>query len=142
MRLLRAAPAQASAWLKTYLRPIPPLGLAVVAKQLAALGDPRFKVREQAAAALLQTGDVLLPSLEQELKKPVPLETRRRLAALRAKVDPEGVNSEVLQGHRAIAVLEAIATPAARELLQTLADGAPPARLTQEAAAALKRLAQ
>ena len=140
LRLLRAAPAQAIALVKAHLRPVSPLDQAVVAKQLAALAGPGFKVREQAATALLQIGDQLLPSLEQELKKPLPLEARRRIEDLRAKVDPDAMNDGMLRGHRAIAVLETIATPAARELLQALANGTPPARLTQLAAAALKRL--
>jgi hypothetical protein len=40
----------------------------------------------------------------------------------------------------AVATLEWIGTPAARALLRALADGAPRARLTVEARAALKRL--
>jgi hypothetical protein len=43
---------------------------------------------------------------------------------------------------RAIEVLEHIGTPDANELLQTLATGAPEARLTQEAKASLERLAK
>jgi hypothetical protein len=39
-----------------------------------------------------------------------------------------------------MAVLEDIGTPAARNLLQTLASGAPAARLTREAQASLERL--
>ena len=120
---------------------MPPLDQTAVAKQLAALANPRFKVRELATAALLQVGDLLLPVLDQELKKPLPLETRRRIEGLRGKVDPDQETTEMLRGHRAIAVLEAIATPTARELLQALANGTA-ARLTQEAAAALKRLAR
>ena len=43
---------------------------------------------------------------------------------------------------RAVAVLEDIANPEARELLQKLAEGAPEGRLTQEAKASLERLAK
>jgi hypothetical protein len=41
---------------------------------------------------------------------------------------------------RAVAVLEDLGTPAARELLEGLAAGAPEARLTREAKASLRRL--
>jgi hypothetical protein len=43
---------------------------------------------------------------------------------------------------RAIEVLEHIGTPEARQVLDTLARGAAVARVTQEAKASLKRLAQ
>jgi hypothetical protein len=42
---------------------------------------------------------------------------------------------------RAVEVLEEIGTPAARKLLETLAKGAPAARITKEAKASLGRLA-
>jgi hypothetical protein len=46
----------------------------------------------------------------------------------------------LLRGLRAIAVLEQIGTPEAKQLLLNLAAGAPEARLTREAKAALGRL--
>ena len=48
---------------------------------------------------------------------------------------------EVLRAVRAVWVLELTGTPAARQVLQKLAGGAPQARLTREARAALGRLA-
>ena len=45
-------------------------------------------------------------------------------------------------GLRAVEVLERIGTPEARQVLAKLADGAPEARLTQEAKASLQRLAK
>jgi hypothetical protein len=42
---------------------------------------------------------------------------------------------------RAVAVLEHIGSPAARQFLQVLAEGAPAAHVTREAQAALGRLA-
>ena len=99
-----------------------------------ALADPRFKVREQGTAALLQRLQPAVTSPgEGNSRNLLPLEARRALRILRAKVDPDAITPEVLRGHRAIAVLETIATPAARELLRTLADfSCHLARLTQE----------
>jgi len=49
-------------------------------------------------------------------------------------------SAETLRQGRAIEVLEHIATPEARQLLQTIAEGAAGAGLTREAKAALERL--
>jgi len=65
-------------------------------------------------------------------------EVRGRLESLFADFDVTSISS--LRHHRAVAALERIGTPAACSLLRTLADGAPRARLTTEASAALKRL--
>jgi hypothetical protein len=46
----------------------------------------------------------------------------------------------MLRGLRAVAVLEHIGTPEAKQLLVNLSEGAPEARLTREAKAALGRL--
>jgi hypothetical protein len=47
---------------------------------------------------------------------------------------------QTLRSLRAIEVLEHLATPEARQVLQKLAEGAPNVRLTREAKAALARL--
>ena len=49
---------------------------------------------------------------------------------------------ETLRALRAVAVLEDVGTPPARKVLETLAKGSVEARLTQEAKAALARLAR
>ena len=48
---------------------------------------------------------------------------------------------EALRAVRSVEVLERCGTPAARQLLETLAGGAPAARMTREAKSALQRLA-
>jgi hypothetical protein len=63
---------------------------------------------------------------------------QRRLEALLEKCD--ATSALAMRPHRAVATLEWIGTPAARALLHALAEGAPRARLTVEARAALKRL--
>ena len=59
---------------------------------------------------------------------------------LLAKVNSTVAHGEALRSLRAIEALEHIETPEARDLLRKLAAGAPGARLTREAQAALDRL--
>jgi WD40 repeat protein len=97
-------------------------------------------VREAASKELSQLGDLAEPALHQALQEKPSGETRKRLEALLAR--PWVVDSpEVLRCLRAIQVLEAIASEEARQALQVLASGAPAARETQEAKAALERFA-
>jgi hypothetical protein len=70
------------------------------------------------------------------------LETRRRLEGLRKRVGLHLLKGRNLQTYRAVEVLERIGTPAARQVLQALADGAPGAMLTMEAKDAQLRLRQ
>jgi hypothetical protein len=57
-----------------------------------------------------------------------------------AKLHKSPLTGDALRQHRAICVLERLATPAARELLRRLATGAAGARQPREAAAALERM--
>jgi hypothetical protein len=55
-------------------------------------------------------------------------------------LDRHALPTETLQAVRAVEALEHIGTPEARKLLETLATGAPEARQTRDAKAALRRL--
>ena len=70
------------------------------------------------------------------------LEKRWRIESLLEKQRGPVRQPEILRALRAVVVLEEIATPEARKVLQKLASGAPDARLTQEAKASLERLAK
>jgi hypothetical protein len=70
------------------------------------------------------------------------LEVRQRIEGLLKKLRGLVTRPEKLQALRAVAVLEDIATPEARDLLARLAGGEPESRVTQEAQASLKRLAR
>jgi hypothetical protein len=71
-------------------------------------------------------------------------EVRRRLEPLIEKQKREAGNPSAnhLRVLRAVEILELVATPDAKKLLETLAAGAPEARLTQEAKASMGRLAK
>ena len=99
-------------------------------------------VRAKASAELAACGELVVPLLKARLKEKVPLEAHRRIEALLTKLDVGEAAPERLRTLRAVTVLEILATPAAQNLLQELAHGAPQARLTREAKAALRRSAK
>jgi hypothetical protein len=70
-----------------------------------------------------------------------PEEVRQREEDLLRKGAPPVPPAEQLRLLRALAVLKEVGTADARRPLESLADGESEARLTQEARAALKRLA-
>jgi hypothetical protein len=80
------------------------------------------------------------PSLRRALEKPPSLELRRRVKELL-----DGLNqlpAEQVRGIRAVEVLEHTGSSEAPQVLRSLAQGTPEARLTREAKASLKRLAK
>jgi hypothetical protein len=116
-----------------------------IAKAVADLDAPRFPVREQASKDLEQLGLTALPQLESSLAKPdVSAESRARLEKLVTKVktdEPPLTDGQHLT-LRAIRILEQAETADARARLAELAKGGLEAGLSQEAKAALDRLAK
>jgi hypothetical protein len=78
--------------------------------------------------------------LREVLSEQPSAEVRRRANALLLKLKSSEVSPELVVAVRTLEVLERAATPEARRLLQTLADGAPGARLTKEAQAVMNRM--
>ena len=68
------------------------------------------------------------------------LDVRRRVEVLLGKLDEQLPPRTWLQVLRALEVLEQIGTPAAQDIVQTLAGSAPGSRLTRSAQASLQRL--
>ena len=137
---LASAPAEAVAWLKGRLKGAQAADAKRLRELLADLGSEKFPVRDQARAALEGIGDLAEGALRQALAEKPALEVRRRIEALLTRLRGPVTQPEALRGVRAVAVLEDIATPAARAMLAELAGGAPDARLTREALASLGRL--
>jgi len=77
--------------------------------------------------------------LRGQLEKKLPLEVSVRLQRLVDKHDPANIEPGRLREIRALEILEHLATPEARQVLQELAKGAPTSRRTQDAIAALRR---
>jgi RNA polymerase sigma factor (sigma-70 family) len=136
---LSAAPREAVAVLRGRLRPAPAAG-DEVRRLIADLDAADFGRREAASARLAQLGEQAEEALQEARKRPASAEQRRRIEAL--LVAPGLVRSPELRRQvRAVEVLERVGGAEARRVLEALARGAPEARLTQEAKAALARLA-
>jgi HEAT repeat protein len=104
-------------------------------KLLTDLGSDRFATREEATRALERLG----PEAEAELRKALEAKPSAEVR-LRIERHLDRLQTDESRHVRAVAVLEKVGTPEARQQLRRLADGAPPARLTREAKAALERL--
>jgi hypothetical protein len=121
------------------LQPIPRADPKEIARLIGELDSPRFPVREMATVQLegldAQTEGALRSALQG---KPTP-EARRRMESLLKNLAAVP-NAQLLRQLRAIEALERLATPQARALIREVAGGAPDARLTREANAALRRL--
>jgi RNA polymerase sigma factor (sigma-70 family) len=133
-----AAGKQSAAYLKGRLSPSSSATAEqekVLAQSIADLDSEAFRTREKAMRELENLGDVALPALLKAQTEPTSLEARRRIERLLSRIDKAS-----RQELRAVEVLERIGTPEAKQLLQKLAAGAPGARLTCEAKAALERL--
>jgi WD40 repeat protein len=137
---LTASPAETVAFLKTQLKPAPALDAALVEKLIVQVGDSVFRVRQRATAELLKLGDAALPAIEKRLAAKPSLEVKTRLEEVRERLTRPLLTGEKLQVYRALEVLEGIGTPEARQVLETLAGGAPGAFVTTTARAALARL--
>jgi hypothetical protein len=140
MAALRQDGPQAVAFLGGMLKPQLPVLAKDVERWLKDLDDARFAVRDQAAQELKKHFDGAAPALRKALAAKTSLEMQRRLTLLLERAEEGRWLPEALRTLRAIELLEHIGSPEARAVLQTLADGAPDARLTREAKASLERL--
>jgi WD40 repeat protein len=131
--------AGAVAFLKAHLQPVPLVDAKTVAALIDDLDHPQFARRAAATAQLEKLAGPARSALEARLKAETSLEMRQRLLALLERLEAPITDAGQLRGVRGIEVLEWIATPAARQLLERLATGAPGHRFTEDAKAALAR---
>jgi RNA polymerase sigma factor (sigma-70 family) len=144
MQALAADPARAVPFLREGLRPVAAADEDTLTRLLANLGSAQFDVRERATAELERLGEQALPAVRKALDSQPGPEARRRLEQLlekqeRARWSP---SPDQLRTRRALEVLERAGTPEARRVLETLAAGAPGARITQDARGVLARLSR
>jgi hypothetical protein len=132
-------PAAAVTVLRANVPPAKPVLSEQVAQLVGRLDAPRFSDREAATKALTELGRLAGPALKAALGKGLSPEAKERGERLLAAQtgDPAG---EDLRRSRAVQAMELAGTAKARALLREWAAGAPGARLTEDAAAALARL--
>jgi hypothetical protein len=138
---LALAPGDSVPWLRQRLQPVPVADSVQVARLVRELGHDRFPVRQKALRQLRTMGEGALVDLKLALAKKPSLEVRRRIEQLVEELSSEEPSPDLRRQLRAITALERAETPEARQLLKVLAGGAPGARLTRAAQAALQRLA-
>jgi hypothetical protein len=107
---------------------------------IADLDHDDFAVRARATAALKEQWPATSAALRAFAAKPSSLESRRRAERIIREMEEAVTPPHQLRALRAAQTLEWIATKAARALLLHLAQGAPDAQLTRDAAAACRRL--
>jgi hypothetical protein len=144
VRTFAASPAAAVGLFRERIKPISPPDEKRIAKFIAELDSDEFSVRKNAATELEKLGDLAAAACRKALSGQPALEVRRRLEALLGKLAAEArqPSAERLRVLRALEVLELARTDEARNLLATLAQGAPGAWLTQEARAGITRITQ
>jgi WD40 repeat protein len=136
---LGADPAGAAKLIGEKLRPAAAADPAAVRKLVSDLGAADFADREAATAGLAKLGEAAAAGLRAAAKDDDP-ERRERAGKLLRTIDRADAPDR-LRAERAVEVLEYADTPAGRAVLKGLAGGAPAARLTADATAALARLA-
>jgi hypothetical protein len=139
---LASSPGRAVPFLGKQLQSTPPEDARRIERLIADLDNEQFAVREQATRELEALAERAAPALRKAQAGKPSLEARRRLGALLDRLDGGNLAAETVRQIRTVEVLEAIANPEARRLLDQLAAGPPEMRLTQEAKAAAGRLAK
>lgn len=138
MQRLGAAPRSALPFLRERLKPVPSVDPRRVRRLLEALDSTDFTERQKAAAELKDLTDAIAPALRWGAGTSRSAEVRRAVRELLEQLEDDCPGP--LRTVRAVEVLERMATPEAVRLLRDLAAGAPVARQTREALAALYRL--
>src|SRR5262249_26262147 len=111
-----------------------------IAKLIADLDSEWFADREKAARELEKLGDLAETALRKVLQRQPRLEMRRRVEQLLEKLEKRVLDSETLRSARALETLERIGTEGAKQIAESLSQGARGSWLTEDARATLARL--
>ncbi|MDY3554341.1 sigma-70 family RNA polymerase sigma factor [Gemmata sp. JC717] len=136
---LASAPTVTVPAVRERVRPAPEPDARLLAQLVRDLDSEEFAAREKASQELGRLGESVEAALKSARKGASP-EAARRCDELLTKLAV--LSGDRLRGVRAVEVLERIGTPEAVTVLESLARGAPQARLTRDARAARDRLAR
>lgn len=106
-----------------------------IADWITDLNSDKFTIRQEASDELERVGGIAEAALRKALADKPSLEVRLRIEKLLTRID-----KDLLQGWRALEVLETIGTPEAKQVLELLTTGAESSGLTREARASVERL--
>ena len=105
------------------------------------LNADKFDVRNKATKELERYGRWMEGRFKEMLANPPTLEVQRRVEQMLAKLTGGlSLEQERIRVRRVMLILEQVGTPAARQVLQSLIDGAPEVDLQAEARISLERL--
>ena len=138
MLTLAADPAS-PAYLRARLTPVADVPADRVRKLIADLDSPGFAARERATAGLTDLADAAGTHLGAALAGKLSAEQRERIEAILGKPRLTETDPDRLRALRAVEALGRSGSADARAALSELAKGAAGARLTREAADALRR---
>jgi RNA polymerase sigma factor (sigma-70 family) len=133
-------PADAVKFFAERIKSVETLDPKRVERLLADLDSNEFAVREAASKALAGLDEQATPYFEETLKSTDAAEVRARVTRILEQRRGAALTADQIRQIRAVMVLERIGDGEAKEVLKRWAGGAVRARLTTEAAAALKRL--
>ncbi len=143
-RLVRSR-SVAIAFITAKLSPLAAPVVPAITTHVQELDSDDFATRENAMHNLRAHGAKAELALRRRLEDSTSLEMRHRIETLLESIPAPllklPVSGDTLREVRAVEVLEHIGSPEAQKVLKTLSQGAPEARLTQEAKASVGRLA-
>jgi WD40 repeat protein len=139
---LARRPGQAEAVLKDKLAASPQMSAERLARLIADLDHDDFQRRANASNELANLGRLAEGALRKALDGKPSAEMRRRVQDLLGKLEGKAEDPVQRRLLRAIEVLERLATPEARRLLEKLAKEATDASAAREAKASLERLGE
>jgi RNA polymerase sigma factor (sigma-70 family) len=127
-------------FLRGRLKPVPKIPEGEIQKLVKDLGNDEFATREAATKTLTKLGDAADVELQTLLRGGISPEQQQRIEEVLAKRGLIESEPDRLRSLRCVEVLERVDSVDARKLLGELAKGAVGARLTREAAVAVRRL--
>jgi hypothetical protein len=110
-----------------------------IVQLISTLDDTIFVSRQKATDNLRKLGRIAAPALRKAWSEPLPLEVKRRVQSLLESAITGALTGEALRTWRVLPILEHSDSRECRRLLQSLANGADGAWLTEMARASMTR---